>query len=358
MAVVIGSARQDENGKYVNGKRGDQKQTASPDYKGEVSRQNFYVHSKGWYVLRPKNPVDAMKIAQAMARACDNKHIGYSQSDRLSIVNYGTATTTDCNADCSSLVRTCVKEGTNKDAGNFTTANEVAKLMATGLFEKYEYKNGFTLLDGDVLVTKTKGHTVIVIQGDKKSVAEVAKEVVAGKWGNGIDRKNRLHAAGYDYAEVQAEVNRLLQPKEIPAQHIDQKGIDFLKRFEGCRLTAYKLKGERYYTIGYAHNGADVLPNMTISQERADELFRLDLVTTEKFVKRYATDIVLTQNRLNALVSYAYNRGVGKFRDELVAQSHTVQEYADNIVRLWGSNQNYKDALIRRRKAERELFLS
>lgn len=44
----------------------------------------------------------------------------------------------------------------------------------------------------------------------KKSVTEIAKEVIAGKWGNGDARKKNLTAAGYDYNEVQAEVNRLL----------------------------------------------------------------------------------------------------------------------------------------------------
>ena len=44
----------------------------------------------------------------------------------------------------------------------------------------------------------------------KKSIAEVAREVKAGKWGNGADRKQRLEAAGYNYAEVQAAVNALM----------------------------------------------------------------------------------------------------------------------------------------------------
>lgn len=44
-----------------------------------------------------------------------------------------------------------------------------------------------------------------------KSVAEVAKEVIAGKWGNGAERKKRLTAAGYDYQAVQDKVNRLLK---------------------------------------------------------------------------------------------------------------------------------------------------
>jgi lysozyme len=44
----------------------------------------------------------------------------------------------------------------------------------------------------------------------KKSVDEIASEVIAGKWGNGSDRKNRLTAAGYDYSAVQAKVNEKL----------------------------------------------------------------------------------------------------------------------------------------------------
>ena len=45
----------------------------------------------------------------------------------------------------------------------------------------------------------------------KKSVTEIAKEVIQGKWGNGTDRKNRLEKAGYNYNEVQKKVNTLLK---------------------------------------------------------------------------------------------------------------------------------------------------
>lgn len=44
----------------------------------------------------------------------------------------------------------------------------------------------------------------------KKSVDEIAREVIQGKWGNGEERKKRLIAAGYDYAEVQKRVNKLI----------------------------------------------------------------------------------------------------------------------------------------------------
>ena len=45
----------------------------------------------------------------------------------------------------------------------------------------------------------------------KKTIEEVAKEVIAGKWGNGNERKERLTAAGYNYKSVQSKVNKLLK---------------------------------------------------------------------------------------------------------------------------------------------------
>lgn len=46
--------------------------------------------------------------------------------------------------------------------------------------------------------------------GGGKSISQIAQEVVAGKWGNGTARKNALEKAGYDYATVQAAVNKLM----------------------------------------------------------------------------------------------------------------------------------------------------
>ena len=51
----------------------------------------------------------------------------------------------------------------------------------------------------------------LVKSSNKKSVETVAKEVIAGKWGNGEDRKKRLQAAGYDYGAVQKKVNELMR---------------------------------------------------------------------------------------------------------------------------------------------------
>jgi len=48
-------------------------------------------------------------------------------------------------------------------------------------------------------------------------VDELAREVIRGDWGNGAERKNRLTAAGYDYAAVQAKVNEILSGKSASA---------------------------------------------------------------------------------------------------------------------------------------------
>lgn len=55
----------------------------------------------------------------------------------------------------------------------------------------------------------------------KKSVTEIAQEVLAGKWGNGDDRKKALTAAGYDYSAVQAKVNELAKGTAAPKKSID-----------------------------------------------------------------------------------------------------------------------------------------
>ena len=175
--MIIGSARIDERGKASGGKAGDQKQKTSPDYKGEVSMQNFYVSSKGWYILRAKNPDIAANIALAMTIACNNPNIGYNQARRLDIIKAGTHATQPTSCDCSSLVRQCVREA-GIEVGNFTTANEAQVLVATGQFTMLTYKTGTQLYLGDILVTKTKGHTVIVTSGNTRSQNAIATPTV------------------------------------------------------------------------------------------------------------------------------------------------------------------------------------
>ena len=175
MSIMVGSARIDERGNVSGGAAGDQKQTsATNDLTGEVSMQKMYSHSKGWYILRPKSAAHAVKMADLMKAACNNANIGYDQGNRLGVVQHGIMTAVKTECDCSSLVREVVKEATGKDPGNFTTANEAASLEATGLFESkrsYVSQSATPVYDGDVLVTKAKGHTVIVVSGNARKAA-------------------------------------------------------------------------------------------------------------------------------------------------------------------------------------------
>ena len=136
-----------------------------------------------------------------------------------------------------------------------------------------------------------------------------------------------------------------------------QNGINFIKKHEGVRYKAYKLKGEQYFTIGVGHSyDKSITANTVWTDAQVEAALRVDLMKFEKYVEQYAK-IPLNQNRFDALVSYTFNRGKGGIM-ELSKNSHTVQEYADNMVKYWGKAERYKDALIKRRKAERELFLS
>jgi hypothetical protein len=202
--TIIGSARISEKG-TVNGVAGDQKQASEDDYAGEVSLQEFYVHSKGWYILRYMDETIAKKIADAMCRACNNKNIGYSQSNRLQVVKAGTDTKVPADCDCSSLVRRCIIEATGKDPGNFTTFDEANVLRATGHFVQISYMSKSDLRVGDILVTKSKGHTAIVTSIEAQQVPsgnpfrEPASTLKEGMTGNVIKWvQYQLNLCGYD----------------------------------------------------------------------------------------------------------------------------------------------------------------
>ena len=169
MSVYVGSARIDERGKISGGRVGDQ--TGK-----EVAYQPYYVHSKGWYVLRAKNASHRSRIAYAMKAACDNNKIGYDQTNRNGLYNAVKSKgfdpakcTTATETDCSGLVRVCVSYATGKYIPDFNTSSELSVLKGTGLFDVYKDSahcaSSAHLMNGDILVTKTKGHTVVVISG-------------------------------------------------------------------------------------------------------------------------------------------------------------------------------------------------
>lgn len=175
MAVYVGSARSDENNAAYGGKAGDQKSGK------EVSVQKWYNHSKGWRVFRALDPKKAAIIGDQMRAACANENIGYDQWQRYNLfkeaekVGFDLAKVsvpTEC--DCSELVRCCCAAAGILDLPKtgFRTANMPKYLLACGAFveltgAKYTQSSAY-LGKGDILVTATSGHTVVVLDnGDK-----------------------------------------------------------------------------------------------------------------------------------------------------------------------------------------------
>jgi GH24 family phage-related lysozyme (muramidase) len=141
--------------------------------------------------------------------------------------------------------------------------------------------------------------------------------------------------------------------------NISQKGIDLIKQFEGCRLVAYKpVPTERYWTIGYGHYGPDIKEHSVITKEVAEDKLKQDL---EKFAIGVAAAIKfpVNQNQFDALVSFAYNCGIGNLqKSDLLKYVNTKQfQLAALEFAKWNhSGKNVLSGLVKRRQAECELF--
>lgn len=226
---MISNCGHDENGRYSGGKAGDQTGT-------EWRVINWY--NRPWKcVLRHPNADVRAMIASMAKAAANNNLIGYDQSQRgtfwtnLADSNYDPAQiTVACEADCSSGVAAIVKgagyrlgiDALKKVSTACYTGNLRATLKAAGfevLTESKYLTSDAYLFAGDILLNDNAHVATNLTTGSKasgtsapsKSINEVAKEVINGKWGNGSDRTNRLAAAGYDAKAVQNEVNRILR---------------------------------------------------------------------------------------------------------------------------------------------------
>lgn len=136
---------------------------------------------------------------------------------------------------------------------------------------------------------------------------------------------------------------------------ISKNGIDFIKQFEGLRLKSYKaVPTEAMWTIGYGHYG--VGPNMTITEEQAEELLIADLLKFEARVNKYCTVYNFNQNQFDALVSFAYN--IGNI-DQLTANG--TRNFATISMKMLEYNKCAGvplKGLTRRREMERKLFMT
>lgn len=134
-------------------------------------------------------------------------------------------------------------------------------------------------------------------------------------------------------------------------------GIDFIKSFEGLRLTAYKaVSSEKYYTIGYGHYGSDVGKDMMINEAMAEHLLIKDLEKYEKAVNKYVDIYRLDQNMFDALVSFTYNCGIGNLDKLTQNGKRYISDIRIHILEYNKSGGVVLNGLVKRRKAELDLF--
>jgi len=151
-------------------------------------------------------------------------------------------------------------------------------------------------------------------------------------------------------------------PKEKAANmsvKINQEGLDMIKDFEGLELKAY-LDAVGVLTIGFGHTGHDVTSSMVITKEEAIRLLNEDVQKFEQGVERLVK-VPLNSNQFSALVSFAYNLGLGNLGKstllKLLNAGEPKEVVAPQFLRWNKAGGKVLAGLTRRRQAEMELFL-
>ena len=142
---------------------------------------------------------------------------------------------------------------------------------------------------------------------------------------------------------------------------VSQNSIDLICGFEGKALKAYD-DGVGVWTIGF---GTTIYPNRvrvkqgdTCTSEQAKFYMQSDLRKFEQAVNN-AVIVSLNQNQFDALVSLAYNIGIGAFKDSTLLRMLNAGDYysAANQFDVWvKAGGNTMQGLVNRRKVEKELF--
>lgn len=264
---MISNCGHDERNKYTGGKAGDQT--------GEEWKiTNWYDRPWNCILRHPDAKVRAL-IADKAEKAAKNDNVGYDMYQRytywaaLQKVNYDPAKISEpCEADCSSGITANVravgfelgiKELQDIDPETYTETMR-ANFEKAGFnvltAQKYT-KNQSNLLRGDILLNYKKHCTTNLTNGSnfeeiqntpKKSVTEVAKDVIAGKYGNDPERSKKLTAEGYDAKAVQAEVNKMLNVSK-PAKTTTTYEVTGLSTYLNVR------KSPNGAIVGSLHNG-------------------------------------------------------------------------------------------------------
>lgn len=139
---------------------------------------------------------------------------------------------------------------------------------------------------------------------------------------------------------------------------VSPSGVDLIKTFEGCRLEAYKCPAG-IPTIGYGHTN-QVKMGMKITQEQADKFLLEDIRSSEVLLNKMG--INFRQHQFDALCSWIFNLGVGKFKGstmyKCIMDDMADITITDQIVKWVNAGGKPMIGLKKRRIAEANMFLN
>lgn len=133
-------------------------------------------------------------------------------------------------------------------------------------------------------------------------------------------------------------------------------GLNLIKSFEGLRLTTYADAGGTL-TIGYGHT-RNVRRKQKISIEQADAFLREDVMSAENAVNKWVNTYRFSQSEFDALVSFAFNLGAGNVNKLVANGKRSRKEIAEAMPRYCHAGGKKLTGLVKRREAEKALFLS
>jgi lysozyme len=141
--------------------------------------------------------------------------------------------------------------------------------------------------------------------------------------------------------------------------HVSQRGIDFIKRFEGFRPMAYRDMGG-VWTVGYGHTGPDVTEALIITEATAQKLLEADVRHFELCVEN-ALHRDVNQEQFDALVSFAFNVGCHAFQRSTMLKHINAGNHDSAVAEFirWNKvGEREVEGLTRRRRAEADLYRS
>ena len=137
---------------------------------------------------------------------------------------------------------------------------------------------------------------------------------------------------------------------------ISQEGIALIKKFEGCKLEAYKCPAG-VWTIGYGHT-KDVKEGDRINKDEANYLLEEEMIEYEGYINDMV-NVPLDQNQFDALTSWVYNLGSSNLMSSTMLTLLNEGKYDEvpQQIKRWNkAGGKVLDGLVKRREAEALLF--